>query len=143
MSDNLLPAVQVTASPPSQKRGRGETSAVTLALTMLLGVGLWLFSPSDTGEIQPPPDIESYEFVDGVLSEVELPILVMNSYTPVDGETNLTFTVPDENLRYFDVVHLRAHSSIGLPTRLYFQRDGDELIAVYKIDAPANSGDFE
>jgi hypothetical protein len=119
------------------------TSIGAFALAALLGVGIWLFSPSDLSEIQPPPNIESYDYVDGVLSEVQLPILVMNAYDTVEGEKKLTFRVPEANLRYFDVVHLRAHSSIGLPTRLYYERIKGELVAVYKVDAPANSGSGE
>ena len=130
-------------SAPRRRWSARSTSVVTFALTTLLGAGIWLFSPSDMTEIQPPPNLESYEYIDGVLSEVELPTLVMHAYDPVDGESNLTFRVPEANLRYFDVVHLRAHSSIGLPTRLYYEPNGDELIAVYKIDAPANSGSTE
>lgn len=125
---------------PSTRWKFWPTSAAALVLAALLGTGIWLFSPSDTTEIEPPPNIESYEYIDGVLSTVELPILVMNAYDKIDGEDTLTFRVPDENLRYFDVVHLRAHSSIGLPTRLYYERIGDEFVAVYKVDAPANSG---
>jgi len=112
----------------------------TVTLGILLGIGLWLFSPSDLSEVQPPPDIESYAYVDGVLSEVELPTLEMKAFEAVNGSTELTFVVPDENLQYFDVVHLRAHSSIGLPTRVFYREDDGVLIAVYKIDAPANSG---
>lgn len=43
---------------------------------------------------------------------------------PGHGE-RLTLRVRDEDLRYFDVMHLRAHSSIGFPTRVYYERDGN------------------
>lgn len=125
---------------PNKPVGTLATASLTVFLTSILGIGVWLFSPSDLSEVQPPPNLESYQYVDGVLSEVNLPILVMNAYDEVDGESVLTFRVPETSLQYFDVVHLRAHSSIGLPTRLYYEEIDNELVAVYKIDAPANSG---
>jgi hypothetical protein len=135
--------VSLSDDPVAITAPRWAVSVAVFLVTAVVGMGIWLFAPSDHSEIQPPADLASFDYVDGVLSQVELPVLVMNAYEPVDGETTLTFRVPDENLRYFDVVHLRAHSSIGLPTRVFFEVQGDELIAVYKIDAPANSGGSE
>lgn len=120
--------------------GKFATASLTVFLTSVVGIGAWLFAPSDLSEVQPPPNLETYAYVDGVMSEVNLPTLVMNAYDPVNGDSVVTFTVPETSLRYFDVVHLRAHSSIGLPTRIYYEEIEGELIAVYKIDAPANSG---
>jgi hypothetical protein len=119
--------------------GRGVTLFVTVLVTIMVGAGAWLFAPSSTGVAQPPPNLEQYDYVDGVLVEVDLPQLVMDSYDPVDGESRITFRVPDASLQYFDVVHLRAHSSIGLPTRIYYDNLDGELIAVFKTDAPLNS----
>lgn len=138
--DSPSTLVRLENTDPRKSFGSRVTFATTLTLGILLGVGIWLFAPSDLTEVQPPPDIESYAYVDGVLSEVELPTLSMNAYEAINGSTELTFVVPDENLQYFDVVHLRAHSSIGLPTRVFYKEQDGELIAVYKIDAPANSG---
>ena len=132
--------VALVDQAPRKPWGKLATSALTIFLTSLVGVGAWLFAPSDLSEVQPPPNIEQYAYVDGVMSEVNLPVLVMNAYEPVNGETVVTFTVPETSLQYFDVVHLRAHSSIGLPTRIYYEEVEGELIAIYKIDAPANSG---
>ena len=139
-NNSSLQQVQLADPRPVKSWGALATSALTVFLTTLLGVGAWLFAPSDLSEVQPPENLESYQYVDGVMAEVELPKLVMNAYEEVNGETVLTFTVPDSSLRYFDVVHLRAHSSIGLPTRIYYEDIEGELIAIYKIDAPANSG---
>jgi hypothetical protein len=119
--------------------GRGMTFVVTVLVTIMVGAGAWLFAPSSTGIAQPPPNLEQYDYLDGVLVEVDLPQLIMNSYEPVDGESRITFRVPDASLQYFDVVHLRAHSSIGLPTRIYYDDLDGELIAVFKTDAPLNS----
>lgn len=122
---------------------RTTTTLGTVALALLIGVGAWLFAPSELGELQPPPDLGSYKYVDGVMTRVDLPVLELDAYTMVDGSDQLTFHVKEADLRYFDVVHLRAHSSIGLPTRLYYEREGGKLWAVYKVDAPANSGGGE
>ncbi|NQU37872.1 MAG: hypothetical protein HQ526_09810 [Actinobacteria bacterium] len=116
-----------------------STGLATAALVILASISVWLFAPSDAIEIQPPTNLASLPYVDGVMVEVELPDLVMDAYTPVDGQTELDFKVRDADTQYFDVVHLRAHSSIGLPTRLFYEKDGDTLWAVYKEDAPANS----
>lgn len=124
---------------PRTQLGRGMTAVATFLLTMMVGAGAWLFAPSSSGLVPPPPNLEQYDYVDGVLAQVDLPVLVMNAYAPIEGESRLTFRVRDANINYFDVVHLRAHSSIGLPTRVYFERIDNELIAVYKIDAPVNS----
>ena len=132
--------VKLAEPKPVKRWGALATSTLTVFLTTLLGVGAWLFAPSDLSEVKPPENLESYQYVDGVMAEVDLPRLVMNAYDEVNGQTVLTFTVPEASLRYFDVVHLRAHSSIGLPTRIYFEEIDGELIAIYKIDAPANSG---
>ena len=39
----------------------------------------------------------------------------------------------------FDIAHLRSHSSIGLPTRIFYLEENGKRYAVYKVDAPANS----
>lgn len=116
------------------------TTALVLFATLLAGAGVWLFAASDLGELEPPPNLGQYAYVDGVVSRVEMPVLVLEAYESVRGERRLTLRVRDASLRYFDVVHLRAHSSIGLPTRIYYEDDGEQLWAVYKEDAPANSG---
>lgn len=139
-SESKAQGVTLVDAAPRQPWGNLATAALTVFLTSVVGIGAWLFAPSDLSEVQPPPNLESYAYVDGVMSEVNLPTLVMNAYEPVNGESVVTFSVPETSLRYFDVVHLRAHSSIGLPTRIYYEEIEGELIAVYKIDAPANSG---
>ena len=119
------------------------TGVVSFALIVLVSMTAWLFAPSDAADIQPPANLASLPFVDGVMVEVDLPNLVMDAYDPVNGERELRFKVRDSDTRYFDVVHLRAHSSIGLPTRLFYEQEGDTLWAVYKQDAPANSVERE
>ena len=135
-----MPPHVALAKAPHRRWSAVITFAATVAMTTLLGVGAWLFAPSELGELQPPPDLASYDYVDGVVSEVEIPRVTLEAYEPIDGERSLVFEVREADARYFDVIHLRAHSSIGLPTRLYYERDGGRLRAVYKEDAPANSG---
>lgn len=140
MSTEPDPQPIALGDPPGRRTRPLLVAVCTAAVTTLVGVGVWLFAPSDLGELQPPPDLASYEFIDGVVSDVSLPTVTIEGYEPLEGATSVSFGVRDGDLRYFDVVHLRAHSSIGLPTRIYYERDGERLWAVYKEDAPANSG---
>ena len=132
--------ISIVESAPTLKFLQIPVALLTIFLTAFLGMGIWLFAPSDTAEVKPPVGLESFKYVDGVMTKVDLPRLVMKSFTEVDGSNNLEFTVPESSLRFFDVVHMRAHSSIGLPTRIYFKEVKGKLVAVYKTDAPANSG---
>ncbi len=132
--------ISIVESAPSRNFPRIPVALLSMFFTLFLGSIIWLFAPSDTGEAKPPPGLESFRYVDGVMSKVDLPLLVMKAYDEVDGKKNLEFKVPESSLRFFDVVHMRAHSSIGLPTRIYFKVVNGEFIAVYKTDAPANSG---
>ena len=139
MTPSTPPRVTL-ADRPRSSWSATVTLIATAAATALLGVGAWLFAPSELGELEPPPDLASYAYVDGVVSEVDMPRVTLRAYEPVSGDRALTFEVREGAASYFDVVHLRAHSSIGLPTRVYYERDGERLLAVYKEDAPANSG---
>ena len=130
----------VVESSPTPKFLPVPVALLVMFLTSFLGIGIWLFAPSDTGEVKPPPGLSSFQYVDGVMTKVDLPLLTMKSFSKVEGRSNLEFSVPESSLRFFDVVHMRAHSSIGLPTRIYFKEVKGKLIAVYKTDAPANSG---
>ena len=139
MPPNESPPVTL-ADPPRRQWSRTIVVVATAGVTALIGVGVWLFSPSELGELEPPPDLASYAYVDGVVSEVAMPNITLEAFEPVSGEDSVTFEVRDADARYFDVIHLRAHSSIGLPTRVYYEDDGERIWAVYKEDAPANSG---
>jgi len=105
-------------------------------LTLLVLAGLfWLFRPGDGGP-KAPVDVFKLPRMDGTLVVVEPPRLVLK---PFDGASDVQFTIRDQDRRNFDVAHLRSHSSIGLPTRIYFLQEGGKRYAVYKTDAPANS----
>ena len=99
---------------------------------------VWLFGPTPA-EPKAPVNVASLPAIDGTLVEVELPRLVMKSFRPIDGKTELEFIVREQDRENFDVAHLRSHSSIGLPTRIYYLQEEGKLYAVFKEDAPANS----
>ena len=99
---------------------------------------VWLFGPSPE-EPKAPVNVASLPAVDGTLVVVDLPRLVLKSFRPLDGKTELEFTVREQDRENFDVAHLRSHSSIGLPTRIYYLQENGKLYAVFKEDAPANS----
>lgn len=134
------PVPPVIAEAPKARPWPAFRSGIGIfALVLLLGIGGWLFAPSQMASIQPPTNVDELARIDGVLVEVDLPRLVLDAFRPLDGAREIQFRVRERDLRYFDVVHLRAHSSIGLPTRLFYEREGDVYWAVYKEDAPANS----
>jgi len=135
------PRTVLVDDPPRRPWSALLTGLASFTLVLLLGIGVWAFAPSDAAEIAPPENVDALPYVDGVMVEVDLPRLVLDAYDPVDGSTEVEFRVRDADLKYFDVVHLRAHSSIGLPTRVFYEKDGDTYWAVYKEDAPANNAE--
>lgn len=135
------PRTELVDDPPRRPWPGLVTGLGAFALILLVGLGVWAFAPSDAAEIRPPDNIDELPYVDGVMVEVDLPRLVLDAYEPVDGATEVEFRVREGDERYFDVVHLRAHSSIGLPTRVFYEQEGDTYWAVYKEDAPANNAD--
>ncbi|MCW2960131.1 MAG: hypothetical protein JWM90_518 [Thermoleophilia bacterium] len=120
------------------RRGRRLISLGAGTLVVFLSVVVWLFG-STPPEIERPANVASLPSVDGTLLVVESDRLVLDAFTPVDGQQEVEFTIRERDASHFDLAHLRSHSSIALPTRLFYERDGDELFAVYKEDAPANS----
>ena len=113
--------------------------AIACALSLaLLGGLLWLFSPGGE-DPQAPPGLADLPRMDGTIVEVEESALVMRPFEPVDGQEEVTFLIQPENREEFDFAHLRSHSSIGLPTRIFYERENGRMYAVYKMDAPANS----
>ena len=106
-------------------------------MVVLLAGLFWLFRPGGE-DAKAPVDVFKLPTVDGTLVVVEPPRLVLRPFKPVDGQSEIEFTIRDQDKGNFDIAHLRSHSSIGLPTRIfYFEEDGKRY-AVYKVDAPAN-----
>lgn len=111
----------------------------SLALGALTVVSLvWLFGPGGD-DPKAPANVKSLPHVDGTLVVVEDRRLVMEPFRPLAGQTEIEFTIREQDARYFDIAHLKSHSSIALPTRIYYQRSGGQYFARYKEDAPANS----
>ena len=123
----------------------GETSRprwlvpVAGVVTLLLLAGLfWLFRPGGENA-KAPVDVFKLPKIDGTLVVVEPPRLVLRAFKPVNGKSEIEFTIRDQDKGNFDIAHLRSHSSIGLPTRIFYLEENGKRYAVYKTDAPANS----
>lgn len=140
MTDTVAPPRSALQQPPQQTPpgSRKLVAGLTALAIGLVSILAWLFGPSAAAP-KAPVDVASLPSTDGTLVVVDLPRLVLKTFRPVDGKREVEFTVREADKANFDVAHLRSHSSIGLPTRVYFERDGDRYFAVYKEDAPANS----
>ena len=101
----------------------------------LAAVGLILLFGGDGGEPTKPASAQDLPFIDGTLLVAEETRLVLR---PADG-AEVTFTIRPEDVENFDIAHLQSHSSVGIPTRIYYEEDGGTRYAVYKEDAPVNS----
>ena len=104
----------------------------------LVVFALYLFT-GPGGSPDPPPDLGSLRHVDGTLVEVEQRRLVMRPFEPLDGRREVAFAIRPRDDRYFDLAHIQSHSSVALPTRIYYERQGGRYYARFKKDAPANS----
>jgi hypothetical protein len=117
----------------------------SLALAALCAVAfacLWLFGlpfDSQTLTLEPPRGYEQMKFADGAVKEVEDRKIVLRPFRRVDGRRELEFAIAKDDAPRFDMAHLRAHSAIGVPTRIYFERRGALYFARWKTDAPVNS----
>lgn len=126
------------ADVASTRRGRVGLFASSAALALFLGVVVWLFG-SAPPEVERPANVASLPSIDGTLLVVESDRLVLDAFEPLDGKDEITFVIRAKDRSHFDLAHLRSHSSIALPTRLFYERSGGKFYAVYKEDAPANS----
>lgn len=109
------------------------------ALSLLALVALiWLFGPGDDSGSK-SVDTDELATVDGTLTLVEDRRLILEPFTPLDGEDEIEFTIRDEDVQNFDLAHLQSHSAVALPTRIYYEKQAATYYAVYKEDAPANS----
>jgi hypothetical protein len=131
---------EVEAAAGDRERQRAKLiGLIGASLTLVALVGLvWLFGPGDdsgTGGV----DTSGLEQVDGTLVVVENTRLVLRAFEPLDGQSEIEFTIREDDLQNFDIAHLQSHSAVALPTRIYYEKDGGTYYAVYKEDAPANS----
>ena len=105
-------------------------------VAVLAAVGLFALFGGDSNEPAAPADTASMPFIDGTLTVVEQDRLVMR---PFDGQAEIEFAMTPQDAQNFDVAHLQSHSSVGIPTRIYYREQGGTKYAVYKEDAPVNS----
>ena len=147
MTDPTIPPRPETMSdaessaPSDRKTNRRALFIGVPVVALLLGVG-WLFSAKAQAPAA-PTNLADLPRVDGTLSVAESDRLVMTLFEPVDGQSEMEFVVPEKYAGNFDLAHMRSHSSVGIPTRIYYldeQQDGS-WVAVYKADAPVNSSD--
>ena len=114
---------------------------ITFVSVLLVGfIALFLLFRGESAPPAAPVNLEDLPRVDGTLTAVEDNRLVMKPFEPLDGKSEVEFELRDAYKKNFDFAHLRSHSAVGIPTRIYFRRDGDVYVAVYKADAPANTG---
>jgi hypothetical protein len=102
----------------------------------LVAVGLIVLFGGGSSEPSRPASAQGLPYVDGTLVVAEETRLVLR---PSAGGAELTFVIRPEDLGNFDIAHLQSHSSVGIPTRIYYEEDGGTRYAVYKEDAPVNS----
>ena len=102
----------------------------------LAAVGLIVLFGGGSSEPSKPASAEDLPYIDGTLVVAEETRLVLR---PSDGGAEVNFTIRSEDVGNFDIAHLQSHSSVGIPTRIYYEEDGGTKYAVYKEDAPVNS----
>jgi hypothetical protein len=108
-------------------------------LSLLAAVGLIALFGGGSDEPDKPAGVDQLAFVDGTLAVVEQERLVMKPFEPVDGKAEIELVVRPQDAGNFDIAHLQSHSSVAIPTRIYYRREGDTFYAIYKEDAPVNS----
>lgn len=136
------PAATAEAPPPAPSPSasrRRLLALVAVAMAIVVGALGWLFWSEGSQPPPPPVALETLPRVDGVLTVVERDRLVLKPFQPLDGRSEVEFSVPEQYRQYFDLAHLRSHASVGIPTRIYYLEREGALVAVYKSDAPVNS----
>lgn len=130
------PDIADTDPPTDEFRGSRRRPLLLLAgLAVVLAALGWLF----WGNAKPERmTIGTLPHVDGTLLVVEQDRLVMDLITPLDGQDVVEFTILPRDQGAFDVAHLRTHSSLGIPTRLYYEFYEGRYLGVHKVDAPLN-----
>lgn len=125
---------------PADPNGRWKRLIFwAIPVVFLLGALVWLFS-AEGAQPEAPTNLSDLPTVDGTLNVVEAERLVMTPFEPLDGDSEVEFEIPEKYQGNFDVAHLRSHSSVGIPTRIYYLEQDGRRLAVYKEDAPVNTG---
>lgn len=105
-------------------------------VTLLAAAGLIMLFGGGSDEPAKPAAAEGLAYMDGTLAVVEQDRLVLK---PFSGSREITFTIRAEDQDNFDIAHLQSHSSVAIPTRIYYREQDGAFYAVYKEDAPVNS----
>ena len=130
------PRDEQSPSPgPSHDPPRLKVLFAAIAVCLAV-VGLILLFGGTSSEPSKPASAEDLPFIDGTLVVVEETRLVLR---PADGGAEIDFTVRPEDVGNFDIAHLESHSSVGIPTRIFYEEEGGTKYAIYKEDAPVNS----
>ena len=124
-------------SPPDPDYEPPRVKLLLAALAVCLAaVGLILLFGGGSSEPSKPASAEGQRHIDGTLVVAEDTRLVLR---PADGSAEVEFTIRPQDAGNFDIAHLQSHSSVGIPTRIYYEEEGGTKYALYKEDAPVNS----
>ena len=137
MSTTTAPEQREHGPPPEPDHQPPRLKFLLAAIVVCLAaVGLILLFGGGTSEPSKPGNAQDLPYIDGTLVVAEERRLVLR---PLDGGAEVTFTIRPEDVGNFDIAHLQSHSSVGIPTRIYYDEEGTTRYAVYKEDAPVNS----
>ena len=109
---------------------------VAALVSCVAAVGLIVLFGGGSSEPEKPAAAEGLAFMDGTLTVVEQDRLAMK---PLTGAGEVTFKIAPEDAGNFDIAHLQSHSSVAIPTRIFYRDESGTFFAVYKEDAPVNS----
>lgn len=123
--------------PPADDYQPPRLVYLGIAMTILVAVvGVVLLFGGGSGEPAKPAAADDLPHMDGTLVVVEEGRLVLR---PADGGAEVSFAIRPQDVDNFDIAHLQSHSSVGIPTRLFYEEEGGVKYAVYKEDAPVNA----
>jgi hypothetical protein len=131
----------VSQREPARAARRGsrwlQNCALVAGATVASVVLYLFFSPAPAPN--PPADLAKLRHVDGTLAVVEEQRLVMKPFEPLDGiGGELELAIRPQDAEYFDIAHMQSHSSVAVPTRIYFETVDGKYFARFKEDAPVN-----
>jgi hypothetical protein len=112
---------------------REKTIWLGAALLLLTSVVVAIFVFGGASEGDGPGEVASAE---GVLVQVEEERLRLRLARPLDGRSEIDFAVEPRDRATLNIAHLQLHASDGLPTRIYYERDGDRYVARGAQDLP-------
>jgi len=120
--------------PPGAYSSDEKAISLGVALVLLASVvaAIVIFGGANQGD-----DRGGSAAADGVLVRVEPGRLRLRLARPVEGQREIDFVVRPQDQAALDITHLQLHASDGLPTRIYYERVGDQYVARRAEDLPA------